>query len=125
MINPKYLDQKAEALNAQLHAKYGQRGKTLEAQLKSVGRLLPKSLRNDGQKIVEAQRMARHPKLAASVDETKFHLAYSNITNHLKNTDPKDRRKGKLLGWLGGQVVNLMLVAGVVISVLLWRGFVG
>ncbi len=125
MIDPKDLNQKCEALNDLLRRKHGLRGKTFEARLNRAGRLLPKFIHREGQIIVEAQRLTPHPKLAATVDSTRVNKAVETITNHLSGINPNDRRIGKLLGWLGGQVFNFLLIAGVLIALLMWRGFIG
>ncbi len=125
MIDPKDLNLKAEMLKDQLRAKYGLRGKTLEARLKNAGRLLPKSLHREGQIIVSAQQLTQHPKLAASIDYTRVNKAVESIANHLSGINPKDRRKGKLLSWLGGQAFNLIVIGCALITLLMWRGFIG
>ena len=125
MIDPKDLTQRSDALHTLLKAKLGLRGKTLAVQLKSAGRLLPKRLHKDGQVIVSALSNAHHPKLAVRIDQARLGTAFANFTNHLDEIDPKDRRKGKLLGWLGGQVFNLILIGGGLIALLMWRGLIG
>ncbi|MFK7940951.1 MAG: hypothetical protein AB8B82_16340 [Roseovarius sp.] len=108
-----------------LRAKHGARGKTLEARVAHAGRRLPKRIRTEAQMISDAERLPAHPKLGATVDHARLARAFDTVQNHLNGVDPADRRKGKLLGWLGGQAFNLLVIAGVLITVLTWRGFVG
>lgn len=125
VIEPKDLNQKCEALSGLLKEKIGPRGATLEKQVKSTGRRLPKRLHQEADVILEARKKAPHPKLAATVDSQRVGTAFTRLTDHLEAIDPKDRRKGKLLGWLGYQVFNLILIATALILLLLWRGYLG
>ena len=125
MIDRKDLNEKSESLKTLLKAKHGARGRSLEARVKHAGRRLPKRIQREAQVITQAEAMPPHPKLALTVDSGRVSKAYDAIEEHLNGVDPKDRRKGKLLGWLGGQVFNLILIAAALITVLIWRGYVG
>lgn len=125
MFDPKELKRKCDTLGDLLKAKIGTGGKSLETRLNRAGRRLPKRLHEDGRTILAAQSKAPHPKLARTIDETRVDQAFSNMTNHLRSIDPKDRRKGQLLGWLGSQVFNLLLIVVFLIAILWWRGFIG
>jgi len=125
VIDPQDINQKAEALKSAVKAKYGLRGKTLAVRLGKAGRLLPKRVHHEGLVIQEAMDKMHHPRLAATVDVTRLEAAFVYITNHLNGVDPKDRRKGKVLGWLGGQVFNLILIAALLGAFMWWRGLIG
>lgn len=125
MIDSKGLNQRSETVRELLRTKLGLRGKTLAAQLKRAGRRLPARHHRDGQVILSAQDRIVHPKLATTIDEAELNAAFAGLMNHLGAVDPKDRRKGKLLGWMGYQVFNLMVIAALLVAVLLWRGFIG
>jgi len=125
VIDPQDINQKAEALKSAVKAKYGVRGKTLAARLGKAGRLLPKRVHHEGLVIQEAMDKMHHPRLAATVDPMRLEAAFLHITNHLDGVDPNDRRKGKVLGWLGGQVFNLILIAALLVALMWWRGLIG
>ena len=125
MIDEKELNRRTETLQALLRDKLGVRGKTLSKQLRRAGRLLPARLQREARLIVSAHQRIVHPRLAATIDEAQLKAAYSGLMEHLSAVDPKDRRKGKLLSWLGGQVFNFLLIGGAVIAVLIWRGLIG
>ncbi|WP_371227219.1 hypothetical protein [Roseovarius sp. 2305UL8-3] len=124
MIDPKELNQKVDTLSELLRSKLSVRGRTLEARLSQAGRTLPKRLHRAGQTIVDAQKKAAHPRLALTVDPDPVKAAYQEITAHLKTIDPADRRKGKLLNWLGGQVFNLMVIIALLVILLRWQGMI-
>lgn len=123
MIDTKDLNEKSETLKTLLRSKHGARGKSLTARIDHAGRRLPKRVQAQARVIAEAEKMPAHPKLAATLDHARIAKAYDAVQDHLNGVDPKERRKGKLLGWLGGQVFNLMLVSAGLIAVLLWRGY--
>ncbi len=124
MIDPKELNQKSEALSELLRTKLSLRGRTLEARLSRSGRSLPKRLHRAGRVIVEAQKKAEHPRLALTVDPGPVDAAFQEMKAHLKGVDPVDRRKGKLLNWLAGQVFNLMVIIALLVILLRWQGLI-
>ena len=113
-----------EGLEQALHQKLGLRGRGLSARLARAGRLLPGRVRRAGALLVEAEQKLAHPKLALQLDEARLDAAFADIETHLDGIDPKDRRRGKLLGWLGGVVFNLILLVVLVLLLLKWRGVV-
>ena len=121
MIDKQDFHTKLEALEHKLQSKLGVRGKSLQARLKRAGRLLPKRLHKQGTILLETQEKLVHPKLAVQLDSARVASAFKTFDDHLNAIDPRDRRKGKILGWLGGLVFNLLILAGVLIFVLIWQ----
>lgn len=113
-----------EALSDELHTRLGLRGRGLSARLGRAGRLLPRRLRRAGALIAEAERRMQHPGLARTVDHARLDAAFAEFDTYLKGIDPADRRKGRILGWLGAQVFNLLLAAALLIALLRWRGVI-
>ena len=99
----------AELLGTQLRV----RGKTLEARMARAGRLLPKWVRRDLEKVVEASRLAGHPKLARMVDIAALDKAEARVTRYLSALDPVEARKTAWLRLAGVIVLNLLIVVGV------------
>jgi len=124
MVDPAELTEKADALSALLRAKLGVRGATLAVRLRRAGRLLPKRLRGEGQRIVTAQNRAAHPKLARTVDPALLNTAFAELTAHLKEINPAERRTTRLLHWLAGAVFNLLVIVVAVGLLLRWQGWI-
>lgn len=100
------------------------RAKTLDLQVRKAGRLLPRNLRRDATYLAQAATVMHHPKLSRMIDETKAQQAHARLKNFLVGVDPKDRARGKLLGWLGSIAFMLIVVFVVAVAVLVKRGIV-
>jgi hypothetical protein len=119
MIDPKPVTDKTAELAKLLQDRLGIRGKTFEAKLRRAGRLLPRFARRAGAEVAQADAMMTHPRLAALVDADRFNRAATVLADHLKDVDPKERRKTRILQMLASIVLNLALL-GVAIYGLLW-----
>ncbi len=100
------------------------RGKTLEAQVRKAGRLLPRGLRRDATYLAQAATVMKHPKLVRMVDETTAAHAHGRLLHFLMAVDPKDRAKGRILNWLGSIAFIAIVIFIAVIFVLVQRGIV-
>ena len=100
------------------------RGKTLDLQVHKAGRLLSRNLRRDATYLAQAATVMHHPKLSRMVDEAKATLAHARLKDFLVTVDPKDRAKGKLLGWLGSMAFAFIVIFVLVVTVLVQRGIV-
>lgn len=89
-----------------------------------AGRLLPKWARRDLEKIVEASKLAGHPKLTRMVDTDEIDKAEARVTRYLKSLDPREARKTAWLRLIGLVVLNLLIVLALFLWVLRWQGFV-
>lgn len=124
VIDATELNKKSNVLNDLLRTKLSLRGRTLEARLSRAGKGLPKRLHRAGQVVVDARKKASHPRLALTVDPAPVETAFQEMTAYLKGVDPVDRRKGKLLNWLGGQVFNLLVIVALLVILLRWQGLI-
>lgn len=115
---------KSEALRAQLREKLGVRSRDLAQGFKRAGRRLPRYLRADAKLLAEAETYAAHPKLAKRVDDAAVGRAFANIGAHLKTVDVADRRKGFWLGLAGSIVFNLLVICGLFVLYMWWRGHI-
>ncbi len=118
------LHSRVTALETLMQEKLGVRGKTLSSRFNRAGRLLPKRIQKAGRVITDAQNTVAHPKLARLCDPKALNAAFSDVTSHLETIDPADRRRGKVLGVLGGMVFNLILLMGAIVALLLWQGVI-
>ena len=124
MIEIEKLQSRVEALETLMQEKLGVRGKSLSLRFNRAGRLLPKRIQKAGRVIAEAQNAAAHPKLARLYDQKALNAAFSDVTSHLETIDPADRRRGKVLGVLGGVVFNLILLTVAIVALLRWQGVI-
>lgn len=100
------------------------RGKTLGQQVHKAGRLLPRAQRREAVYLAQAATVMAHPKLSRMVDANKADKAHARLTQFLKSVDPKDRARGKFLGWLGSLAFGIIVVFVLVDVVLVQRGIV-
>jgi len=96
----------------------------LERRLKRLGHRVPGFAQQAGQVLVRARAFQGHPKLQMQVDAREVERAYDTLRRHLQTIDVKDRRKGAVLSLLGSLSFNILMVLGLLLLVLLWRGFV-
>ena len=124
MIEIETFQTRAAALEKLMQEKLGVRGRSLEKRFARAGRLLPKRIRRAGRLITEAQAALHHPKLARLQDPKALNTAFADVTAHLKTIDPADRRKGLVLGILGGMTFNLILLTAAIVALLRWQGVI-
>ena len=62
--------------------------------------------------------------MAEEADTRVPRAAAERLITHLRAIDPKERRRTALLRGLAAVAFNLLVVAGLLIAVLVWRGFV-
>lgn len=119
MIDPKPFQDKTEELAHLLQDRLGIRGKTFSIRLRRAGRLLPRFVRRAGEEVAQAETMMIHPRLAVHVDADRFNRAAGILGDHLKEIDPKERRKTRILHLLASIVFNLALL-GIAVYAILW-----
>jgi len=110
-------------LRAMMRAKLGVRGRSLRAALRRGGRMVPGPARGAGGRIVQAEALVAHPKLRRLVDAAGLRADAADLRAALAQIDPKDRRRGALLGMAGALVFNLLLVVAALLGLLVWRGY--
>ena len=113
---------KAEELRLALQVKLRARGRSFERAVARAGRLLPRRLHKQAAVIIQAQGLGSHPKLLRMIDQSAITKAHSDIAAFLEAIDPKERRRTRFLGWLGGIVFNLLVVAVCFVIWLVWSG---
>lgn len=119
MIDPKPFQDKTADLAQLLQERLGIRGKTFEVKLRRAGRVLPRFARGAGAEVAQAEAMMAHPRLAALVDVDRFNRAATTLGHHLKEIEPKERRKTRALHLVASIVFNLALL-GVAVYAVLW-----
>lgn len=124
MIDSSDIAPKIARLEKLMARKFGASSGPFEARVRKVGRRVPSKVRSDLKALSELWRLAQNPKLGRQLDPARFDALYQRVKLHLDAVDAADRRKGAILGALGGLAFNLIALFVVVLAVLLWRGFV-
>lgn len=100
------------------------RGSGFETKLRRAGRLLPRHLRRDGAKLVDALKLSDHPRLGRQLDPKRLEKAANAIEHYLLNLDAWDRRRGIAVSVSTSVLLNLLIVVALVTGVVIWRGLV-
>lgn len=107
-----------------LHERLGARGRDLGRQVRRAGRRLPRRLRAEAAVLVQAAEMAAHPRLARRVDGAAVARAARVLSDHLRQVNPAERRRTRIVGMAAVVAFNLMVLGAGVVGVLVWRGYV-
>lgn len=111
-------------IQALLEEKLHARGRTLAAQLRKVGRLLPRHVRRDATYLAQSVALTDNPKLARMVDAKKINRAHANVVAHLNTINVTERRVTAALNLIASIAFVLLVTAALVLFVLVQRGFV-
>lgn len=121
-MEPARLSQMIAEISALLSERLHARGKTLPARLASAGRLLPRRLRADARRLIDAEPLAAHPRLARQVDPKGIEAAHRRLVKWLKGIDVAEARKTALLRLLAVISVNVFIVIGAALTIAHLRG---
>ena len=124
MAEPTQAERNA-ALASRMGDKLGVGRGSLQRVKGRAGRWLPRWLRRDADYLIEAEALAKHPKLRHMVDPARAAKAEKRLLAHLATRDPAKERTDRLLGQLAAFAFNMLLLAALVIAVLWWRGLIG
>lgn len=116
------LQARADRLAQLIEERLDIRGAGLQAKLGRGGRRLPRMVRNAGEQLLLAQRMAANPKLAPQIDHARLNAACDAAERVLKRIDPWERRTTILVNWLAGNAANIIVVAALALAAIAWRG---
>ncbi|MFQ6550081.1 hypothetical protein AADZ90_019210 [Aestuariibius sp. 2305UL40-4] len=114
----------SDALQEKLAAAFGLRAPDLERQVRKVGRLLPRRQRRNAARIIEAEKLTAHPKLFRQVDQAGIEGAYRDLAGWLDGVNASEARVTRLLNWLAGMVLSLIVIGVLVGLVIAWRDLV-
>jgi len=116
----KRIDSQISEIRTLLRDNLSIRGKDLPTQLRKAGRLLPRRVRKDAKTLVEARGIIQNPKLARMVDQDKLNTAHRSVVDYLGTIDPSERRKDRILGFLGVIAFNVLLFGAAFVTWLVW-----
>lgn len=124
MARVQNIDEKVEAVQDLLKAKFGVRKRALPKMLAKTGRRLPRGMHKRAQVLIEAQKLGGNPKLMRQMDQTALTRAYEALTAHLEAIDVAERRKDRLLKLAGVLAFNFLLIVAAFVTWLWWAGYV-
>lgn len=117
------VEQLVERVCTLLREKLGIRGGSLEAQVRRAGRALPRNIRHAAKDLVNAERMARDPKMLLRLDPQQVSAAYDTCVLHLEGIDHQALKSKARFGFAATIIVQVFVIAAVALAVLRWRGF--
>lgn len=123
-MTPQDLEPQIAEIRSLLESQLRIKGRSLDQQIARAGRLLPRKVRGEALFLAQANMLIQNPKLARMINQDRVGQAHRTVAGYLNSIDPKDRRKGRLLNIAGVIAFNGLLIAGLVIAILVWRGFV-
>lgn len=107
-----------------MRARLGVKGRSLGAQIALAGRYLPRRLRVHAQVMAQAEAMQGHPHLRMMIPADETRRAGKELQDGLRSIHGADRRIGVLLARLAVIAFNLLVIAGLFLVALRWRGMV-
>ncbi len=117
------LQQMVGEVRAGLDRKLRVRGRSLEAQIRKAGRLLPRAIKRDATYLARALPLAGNPKLARMVDMEKARQAHRNVLAFLEGIDLAAQRRTAALNLLASIAFALLVTGSLLLFVLVQRGF--
>lgn len=117
------IEQLADEVALKMQDRMSVGGKGLAAKLRRAGRLLPRDVRRQALFLAEAEKLVQNPKLIKMIDPAKVQAAHRICLGYLDGLNPGERRKRMLLSMVTSTAFAILVVAGLYIAVLVWRGF--
>lgn len=116
-------ERQAQEIADLIGSRLGVRGRGLEEKVRRAGRLLPKRIRRDAAILVDAERVASHPRLARQIDAEVLHKAHRDCKRFLEQIDGSEQVVRMVLGLLTANAFNVLALFTLIVAVLVWRGF--
>ncbi|MEX0279776.1 MAG: hypothetical protein AB3N13_01160 [Arenibacterium sp.] len=114
------LEERIAAMHQQMRAKLKVRGRDFPTVLSKSSRRLPKTVRKAALQLADAIPLARHPKLAATLDHEALARAARVVEAHLESIDLAEQRKSWWLGVLGSIAFNMLLIIAALVVFAIW-----
>lgn len=122
METPETINARVARLESGLNEAFGVKAKSLEKALRKTGRRLPRRLRTEAGRIVDAQGMGGNPKLAKRIDSVALDVAEARLSEYLSSIDRADARKGRLISLAATIAFNVLIVIAAFIIWMVWTG---
>lgn len=114
---------RADQIAKLMETHLGVRGNSLEKKLHKAGRSLPRDFRQKADRLIKAVQLEPNPKLARMIDEDQVNADFKECEKYLTDIDAAERRKGHAITFLTTNAFNFVAISGMLIAVLVWRGF--
>lgn len=105
------LEERSARLARLIEKQMGVRGRGLDAKVRRAGRRLPRWVHRSAMQIVEAERMAAHPKLRKLVSTPGLDQAFRSCEAWLKSHNRAALRRSFWLNVLASTAFNVIVVA--------------
>ena len=115
---------KTETLRELMAKHLGVKAKSFERACKRAGRRIPRPLRKPAARLTDALQMAQNPKLQRYLDARALDADYQALHAWLSEKDHAEERKTRRLNLLALVALQLLLIAGVLVAFLNWRGLI-
>ncbi len=121
-MHNKEMDAAKANVSSVLSGKFSAKGRTLEQQLKSVRRNLPKGAREEVEFLIDSEHKLKHPVLRSRVDPKRVDAISKSFDQRSGNFNKK-REKSRARYSLASSLVLSMLASSFVFyAVLIWIG---
>ena len=117
------IQQMAERISALLTERMSIKGRDLGDKLPRASRRLPRRVRNAARALSDAAEQSHNPKLLLQIDQEAVAENYDICLKHLGALNKGYKMRGMILGLSTSILFSLLAVVGLVIGVLIWRGF--
>lgn len=107
-----------------MKTRLGIKAPTLQGQTRKAQKRLPRKLRRAAQELSESSALATHPKLSRMIDQTNATRNAKALRKHLGSIDTAGRKRKRRLGIAASLMFNLLVLSGVILGVLVWRGLI-
>lgn len=124
MIDQKSIIRMENKLAKLMAEKMGQSHGPFDRRLVKSLRRAPRRVKKAADAFLLARVQNGHPKLMHMTDRKKLRRQFAAIFLYLRGIDVADRRKGLVLSILGSLSFNLLVVLGLLLIWLVWRGFI-
>ena len=119
------IQQMADRVADLLQTRVRLRGTGLAEKLRRGGRLLPRAVRKAARALADAATQAENPRLMMQLDLEKVAADYDLCVRHLNGLGAGQRRVAALLDFGARLALIVLVVGGLLLAVLHWRGFLG
>ncbi|MEM1073021.1 MAG: hypothetical protein AAF665_06335 [Pseudomonadota bacterium] len=116
--------EKTEILRQKMEKHLGINARSFEAAVRRAGRQLPRRMRKKAALVIEAQALSEHPKLARRIDLPGFETAAVDLQIYLESQKLSEQVWTRRLNRLALLAFNLLLIAGVTVAFMRWRGLI-
>ncbi|UWR29394.1 hypothetical protein K3758_13685 [Sulfitobacter sp. W002] len=124
MIDRQDFNTRAEALRPLFEDRLRIKARDLREAFHRAGPELPRGIRGDGLLLSKTEHLVANPHIARQLEDAPVWAAFNRVTAHLREIDPKARRRGIILDRLAGVAFNILVVFVGFVIWLWWRGYV-